>query len=203
MVNLIFQINNVIDLKRFQPLMLHPNGISAFEVAAGFNTLDFGMNNIDTAAGQAARIVKALRNFSRKGADEQIVLADIVEGLDTVLILFHSQMKEGIKLIRKLDNVPHIYCLPEALNQVWTNLLKNALQAMKFSGVLEISSTTTDDGITISFLDDGPGIPNDKLEEIFSPFVTTKSLGEGTGLGLSIVQEIIKKHGGEISVKNM
>ena len=91
-------------------------------------------------------------------------------------------------------------CLPDEINQVWTNLVHNALQAMDHKGTLSIGLRREGDWAHVSVGDSGCGIPEEIRERIFDPFFTTKPAGEGTGLGLDIVRKIIEKHGGRIAV---
>ena len=92
--------------------------------------------------------------------------------------------------------------LHDQLNQVWTNLVHNALQAMDYQGTLEVAVTETATDATVSVTDSGPGIPEDAQTRIFEPFYTTKPAGEGTGLGLAICRDIVQKHGGSLEVES-
>jgi two-component system NtrC family sensor kinase len=96
-----------------------------------------------------------------------------------------------------------VFCYPDELNQVWTNLIHNALQAMDYKGILTINATQQDTKVIITITDTGKGIPREIQDKIFEPFFTTKPTGEGSGLGLDIVQKIIEKHEGEIEVESM
>jgi two-component system NtrC family sensor kinase len=111
-------------------------------------------------------------------------------------------MKEGI--VTEVEIPPGLVVQGDgdALSQVWTNLLHNALQAMNGSGSIQISGWSEADHAGLSFRNDGPAIPDDVLPRIFEPFFTTKPEGEGTGLGLDIVQQIVQSHGGSISVQS-
>jgi signal transduction histidine kinase len=93
-----------------------------------------------------------------------------------------------------------VECLESELNQVWTNLIHNALQAMHNSGALKVSVFAQDGGVAVSVADNGPGIPEDIKVRIFEPFFTTKPIGEGSGLGLDIVKKILDKHHGRIDL---
>jgi signal transduction histidine kinase len=96
-----------------------------------------------------------------------------------------------------------VLCYPDELNQVWTNLLHNALQAMGHKGVLKIDVKHQDNVILVSITDSGQGIPPEIMPRIFEPFFTTKPPGEGSGLGLDIVQKILEKHQGELQVESV
>jgi len=145
-------------------------------------------------------VVFALKNYARFDSSGEMVKANLVEGIETVLTLYHNQLKHGVEVRRNLSEVPHIPCYPDELNQVWTNLVHNALQAMDHKGILTISLDCTDGNVVARFSDTGRGIPKELKERIFDPFFTTKPAGEGSGLGLHIVRRIIDKHEGQIRV---
>jgi signal transduction histidine kinase len=130
------------------------------------------------------------------------VEADIIEGIETVLTLYYNMLKHGIEVVREYESKPVITCYPDELNQVWTNLIHNSIQAMDGRGKLTISVSENDNNIAISITDTGKGIPDDIKDRIFEPFFTTKPQGEGSGLGLDIVRKIIEKHGGKIDFES-
>jgi signal transduction histidine kinase len=111
-------------------------------------------------------------------------------------------LKQGIEVIKNYQQVPAIFCYAEELNQVWTNLLHNAIQAMSNRGRLEISVFEESRQIVVQVTDSGSGIPPEIKERIFDPFFTTKPAGEGSGLGLDIVRKIVDKHQGKIEVNS-
>ena len=117
-----------------------------------------------------------------------------------VLTLYNNQIKQGVEVVKHYQDTPAILGYPDELNQVWTNLIHNALQAMNYKGKLELTVKKEDNYVVISIWDNGKGIPEEIKPRIFEPFFTNKPLGEGSGLGLNIVKRIIEKHGGEISV---
>ena len=160
---------------------------------------------IATATDRAAKVASALISYARRNAHEKKEAADIIEGIETILILYHNQLKLGVEIIRKYGDAPLIYCYPDQLNQVWTNLIHNALQAMANKGQLEIAVSTDErkENVIVCITDNGPGISPDVFPHIFDPFFTTKPDGEGSGLGLDIVKKIITKHGGTILVKSI
>jgi two-component system, NtrC family, sensor kinase len=126
----------------------------------------------------------------------------VVDGIETVLTLYSNSLKQGIELHQQYQSVPDIACYPDELNQVWTNLLHNAIQAMKGKGEMTIVVQTQERNsrphILVEVIDSGCGIPPEVLPKIFTPFFTTKPMGEGSGLGLDIVKKIIDKHQGTI-----
>jgi len=184
----------------FLPLMKHERAKLILETAYKLSGLQRSAQNIATAADRAAKVVFALKSYSRYDQSGEMTSADIAEGMDTVLTLYQSHLKHGVEVVRDYEEVPRILCLPDELNQVWTNLIHNSLQAMDYKGTLEIGVSKRDGSIAVSVTDSGPGIPDDVREKIFEPFFTTKPAGEGTGLGLDIVKKIVDKHDGRIEV---
>jgi len=148
--------------------------------------------------------VFALKTYARYDQSGEMIVANLTEGIETVLTLYQNQVKKGVEVIRHYAELPPVLCYPDELNQVWTNLIHNALQAMDYQGTLTIDVTTTiDQQAKISITDSGSGIPEELQLKIFEPFFTTKPPGEGSGLGLDIVKKIIEKHHGQIEVKSI
>ena len=118
--------------------------------------------------------------------------------------MLRSKLKQGVTVHREFDaDLPPIQALGTELNQVWTNIIDNAVGAMQGSGMLTLKTFRRDPWIVVQIIDDGPGIPPDVQPKVFDPFYTTKAPGEGTGLGLNISHNIIvQKHKGEIEVRS-
>lgn len=146
-------------------------------------------------------VVQNLRLFSRIDEAES-KRVDLHEAIDSTLRLLSRYYGSGrVRLVRQYGKLPLVDCYAGQLNQVWTNLLVNAAQAITGEGEVRISSRVEGEMVVISIADTGSGIEPDKLNRIFEPFFTTKPVGEGTGLGLSISYGIIEKHGGSITVE--
>jgi len=158
--------------------------------------------NIKLAVDKASKVIFALKKFAHKEQIEAKEKTDLIENLETVLILEHNQLKQGVEVIRDFDEIPLINCYPDELVQVWINLISNAIQAMNYSGVLTISIKNKADKVVVTITDTGHGIPEEIQGKIFDPFFTTKRAGEGTGIGLDIVQRIIEKHEAEIKLES-
>ncbi len=184
----------------FDILLRLPNVKAVLQVASRLALQQRNSQNIETAVERASKIVFALKNFSRQDSSGKMTLAVITEGIETVLTLYHNQLKHGIEVTCSFADIPPILCYPDQLNQVWTNLIHNAIQAMNEDGQLVIEVGKTDEWIETRISDSGEGIANDIQKKIFDPFFTTKLSGEGTGLGLDIVRRIVEKHRGEITV---
>lgn len=169
-------------------------------------------SNITNAVDKASKVVFALRNYARYDHSGKKVKAQVVNGIETVLELYHNQLKQGIEVMRNYTAVPEILCYPDELNQVWTNLIHNAIQAMNSRGLLEIkvycelgelaNSLIRKPSIVVSIIDSGSGIQPEIKSRIFEPFFTTKSSGQGSGLGLDISKKIVEKHQGAINVES-
>ncbi|WP_170845698.1 sensor histidine kinase [Parapedobacter composti] len=169
--------------------------------------IDFLLKGMHEGAHRTAEIVRSLRIFSRTDGDS-LKYADINEGLESTLVILNSLIREETRVVRQYGQLPEIACYPGKLNQVFLNIITNALYAIhkKFNGkpggVLGIKTDVDADNVYISIKDNGIGMPADIRDRIFEPFFTTKEVGEGTGLGLSIVYNTIKKHQGEIKIES-
>ncbi|MCV6639450.1 response regulator [Candidatus Albibeggiatoa sp. nov. NOAA] len=172
-----------------------------FEILYQLTSLQRSSKTIETASERASKIILALKSFARYDHTGEKDTADIVHGLETVLTLYHNQLKHGVEVILNFEEVPHISCFPDELNQVWMNLIHNALQAMDYKGVLSVDITRHQEFIKISISDTGSGIPKEVQEKMFKPFFTTKPAGEGSGLGLDIVLKIVEKHQGKLELE--
>jgi signal transduction histidine kinase len=188
------------DIEPFLPLLNHSEVNTIFDAANKLSMMKRSSQTISIAVERASKIVFALRNFARFDHSGEKVKANITETLETVLTIYHNQIKRNTVLMRNYEDVPMTYCFPDELNQVWTNLIHNALQAMNYEGTLTVGirHDAASNAIVVSVQDTGTGIPKDIREKIFQPFFTTKAAGEGSGLGLDIVRKIIEKHDGQI-----
>jgi len=149
------------------------------------------------AVGQIQRIVGALKSYSHLDQQATRVEADLHEGLETTLALLHHTLRD-IVVERRYGTLPRVPVYVDELNQVWTNLIQNAQQALGGKGTIAIETLVEGQTAIVRVIDDGPGVPADVLPRIFEPFFTTKPKGEGTGLGLGICRQIINKHGGDM-----
>jgi signal transduction histidine kinase len=126
---------------------------------------------------------------------------DIHEGLESTLVILKHKIKQGITVERNYDrSLPRLEAYASELNQVWTNLMDNAIDAMNGEGVLRLRTYAQDEALVVEIGDEGPGIPAGVLPHIFEPFYTTKEPGKGTGLGLHVSNLIVQKHRGKIEV---
>ena len=165
-------------------------------------TLKKSIENINDATGKVSKIVYALKSYSHFQSSDKKIQVDIRIGIENVLTLYNNLIKQGVEVIRNFENVPEIFVFPDDLNQVWTNIIQNAIYAMKNRGILTISIFKENEFVVVSIKDNGSGIPDEIKEKIFSAFFTTKPQGEGSGLGLHIVKKIIDKHNGMIKLSS-
>jgi signal transduction histidine kinase len=187
-------------LDEFYPLLQHDRSSFILDVAYNIARLKGNSQTIQMAVDRVAKIVFALKSYARHDHSESQVLTQITEGLDTILTLYQNQIKQGLQVQQQYTPVPAIWCYPDELNQVWNNLVHNAIQAMGNQGTLTLRVRQQGGCLQIDVEDTGKGIPPEVMPRIFEPFFTTKAIGEGSGLGLDIVKKIIDKHHGKIFV---
>jgi len=190
------------NIDEFLPLLRSPESSFVLKAAYNLSGLGRGMKNISTATDRTSKMVFALKSYARFDARGEPVRSDLTEGIETVLTLYQNQLKQGIEVIRNYGEVPAMLCYPDELNQVWTNLIHNAIQTMESGGTLTADVFREGENAVVRISDSGKGIPDEIKDRIFEPFFTTKPAGEGSGLGLDIVRKIIEKHNGEISVES-
>jgi signal transduction histidine kinase len=160
------------------------------------------LEEITRSAGRISDLVAAVKGYSHmdRGADRE--RADVHAGLDqTLTMLGHVIKKKGARVERAYgEGVPEICVAPGEINQVWTNLLDNALDAIAAGGAVRVETRREGPLVAVAIADDGPGIPPEVQERIWDPFFTTKPPGEGTGLGLDIVHRVVMQHEGTVEV---
>ncbi|MEG3835933.1 ATP-binding protein [Microcoleus sp. AT8-B1] len=168
------------------------------------------LSSMKMGADRIREIVVSMRNFSRSD-DGKMKSADIHEGIDSTLVILNHRIKQGIQVIKQYGNLPAVECYPAQLNQVFMNIISNAIDALEevkkedkgYSPTIWVSTEiTADNTVTVKIRDNGPGIAAACVQQIFDPFFTTKSIGKGTGLGLAISYQILAKHQGKIEVNS-
>ncbi|MDV3127495.1 ATP-binding protein [Mycobacterium sp. 21AC1] len=165
------------------------------------------MNQIAEASKRISALLAGAKQYSQMDR-APYQSADVHELLHSTLMMFGDRIgKEGkgIRLVKDCDkSLPELQCYPGDLNQVWTNLIENAIQAMDGKGTLTVRTFREGDLVRVEICDDGPGISEDIIERIFTPFFTTKAFGEGTGLGLDLAWRIVvEKHRGDLRVQSV
>jgi signal transduction histidine kinase len=197
---LLSQMGIASDLDFMMPLLQAPDNVFILATAHDFAMVQNNSQNIKLAVDRASRIVFALKNYARQSSTGEMVMASVIDGIETVLTIYQSQIERSVALTKDYRSVPSILCYPDELTQVWSNLIGNALQAMNYQGHLKIAVFEQASQIVVEITDSGYGIPPEIQDQIFEPFFTTKPMGEGSGLGLNIVRKIVNKHQGKIKV---
>lgn len=170
--------------------------------------INFLLKGIADGASRTAEIVKGLRVFSRLDEDD-LKKADINEGLNSTLVIVNHLLNNTIAVEKNYAGVPLVECFPGKLNQVFLNMMSNAIHAIhkrwgeEPNGKLTLSTWADDDNVYVSIRDNGTGMDDMTRKKLFEPFFTTKDVGEGTGLGLSIAYNTIRKHNGSIQVNSV
>ena len=161
------------------------------------------LNEVQSSAQRISEIVKAVKTYSFLD-QAPVQQVDIHEGLENTLVMLRHNLKTGVTVKKEYDlNLPRIEGYGSELNQVWTNIIDNAISAMDGHGELTIKTYMQDTNVIVELADNGPGIPPDVQARVFEPFFTTKGPGIGTGLGLHIVYNIIvDKHHGHVKVNS-
>ncbi len=211
------------DIEAFVPLFGAENIAFIMQVAYNLVSQQKNSQNIITAVERASKVVFALKSYTHQSHTGEMIEANVADGIDVVLTLYQNQLKQGVEVVKNYQDVPLIRCSPDELNQVWTNLIHNAIQAMENRGKLAIevfqqnnlqlpttearaagdpSTGSEARFVVVQITDSGPGIPKEIQDRIFEPFYTTKAAGEGSGLGLDIVRKIVEKHQGQIAVES-
>ena len=165
-------------------------------------TLNRLVEQIESGTTRIADLVHAIKQYSYMDQSPEQEI-DVHEGLENTLIMLHYRLKHGVEVMRDYDrSLPRICARGSELNQVWTNLIDNAIDAMSGRGELVVRTASEYNGLLVEIRDSGPGIPEAIRSRIFEPFFTTKPVGEGTGLGLDAVYRIVQKHRGQIEVES-
>jgi len=161
------------------------------------------MREIEDSTGRISTLVGAAKQYSQMDR-APYQMTDVHEGLESTLVMLTHKIGDGVQVVRDFDRtLPRIPAFAGELNQVWTNLIDNAVSAMGGQGTLTVRTWRDRDNVVVDIGDTGPGIPRHIRERIFEPFFTTKPVGEGTGLGLDISWRIaVQRHGGDIRVKS-
>jgi signal transduction histidine kinase len=182
------------------PAEAWPDFLSRIAASLSIGTL---LDQIENSTGRISDLVRAIKEYTYmdQGPDQEV---DIHKGLESTLLMLRHRLKQGITVKLDFDRMlPKIGARGSELNQVWTNLIDNAIDAMDGKGELRIRTARELDRLLVEIADNGPGIPPDVQAHIFDPFFTTKGVGQGTGLGLETARRIIREHSGEITVQSV
>jgi signal transduction histidine kinase len=199
---------------------LAQRGITPEALASLFDNLDSGtaraalvriaavveiaglLNEIESSTSRISDLVRAIKEYTYMD-QSPVQNVDVVKSLETTLTILNHKLKRGVAVQREYQPVPFLVnSFGSELNQVWTNLIDNAIDAMSGKGELRVRTYRDDGCVVVEIGDNGPGISKEIESHIFEPFFTTKGVGEGTGLGLDTVQRIVRKHKGNIQVQS-
>jgi signal transduction histidine kinase len=181
------------------PPASHADALGWLEARLNLKSL---VSQVEQSTGRIAELVKAVKSYSYMD-QSPMQEVDIHEGIESTLTMLGHKLK-NVTLVRAFDrSVPHIMAYGSELNQVWTNLIDNAIHAVNGAGKICVGTSREDDQLVIEIVDNGPGIPVEVQSHLFEPFFTTKGVGAGTGLGLVISNRIVgDRHGGEIEFES-
>jgi signal transduction histidine kinase len=161
------------------------------------------LDEIESGTSRISDLVRAIKEYTYMD-QTPLQNVDIVKSLETTLTILNHKLKHGITVERRYQKIPlMVNSFGSELNQVWTNIIDNAIDAMGGEGKLQVRTYREDSCVVVEITDNGPGIPPEVQSHIFEPFFTTKGVGEGTGLGLDTAQRIVKKHRGNIQVNSV
>ncbi|MGB8658731.1 MAG: ATP-binding protein [Candidatus Zixiibacteriota bacterium] len=198
-------LGGILGYSQFALEKINQKPISQFSQEDHTSFLQF-LTDIEEQTKRCRSIIQSLLKFSRASRKEESEPTDLSSVIKETLVFTKHQIEKGnVTLVQSLaDSLPLINGHPSELQQIFTNLILNALQAMPGGGTLTITSRVREDrrAVEVSFADTGVGIPEENVGKIFEPFFTTKRVGEGTGLGLSVSYGLVKNHGGEIEVES-
>jgi len=175
--------------------------LALVRIAASVEVADV-LNEIESSASRISDLVSAIKEYTFM--DQTTVQSvDLVKGLETTLVIMNHKLRKGVEVKRDYRDTPLLVdSFGSELNQVWTNIIDNAIDAMSGKGELRIHTSLQNGCAYVEIGDNGPGIPPEIEPRIFEPFFTTKRVGEGTGLGLDTVQRIVRKHRGNVQVES-
>jgi signal transduction histidine kinase len=159
------------------------------------------LSEIKESTSRVSGLVGAVKSYSQMDR-ASLQRVDLTEGLESTLVMLGHRLRDGVTVVRDYaPDVPPVEVYAGALNQVWTNLIDNAVDAMSGHGTLQVSTRVEDHGVVVEITDDGPGMDPEVAQRAFEPFFTTKEVGKGTGLGLDIARRIVvERHRGTITV---
>ena len=186
-----------------RPCRRHPGGTGprpGLKWVANTYAVDTLLSELKESTRRISELIAAVRSYTQMDR-ASLQRIDVTEGLDSTLVMLGHQLR-GVTVVRDYGtDVPMIDSYAGELNQVWTNLIDNAIDAMGGTGTLHVATRVEDGDVVVDIGDTGPGMPPEVAARAFEPFFTTKDVGQGTGLGLDIARRIVvERHGGTISV---
>ncbi|HUO17448.1 MAG TPA: ATP-binding protein [Verrucomicrobiae bacterium] len=185
----------------FAALGAETGGVALTRIAASVEIAEL-LHEIESSTSRISELVAAIKEYTYMD-QSPVQNVDIVKSLETTLTIMNHKLKRGVTVKREYQRVPLLVnSFGSELNQVWTNIIDNAIDAMGGKGELTVRTYREDGCVVVEIDDSGPGIPEEIQTRIFEPFFTTKGVGEGTGLGLDTVRRIVRKHNGNVQVNS-
>ncbi len=191
------------DLERFIKILKLNHGSGIVETASIISTLYSIGEVIENSEEKMAVVIKSLRALAYTESEGALTAISPSESIDNVLKLYFTKTVGNVTIEKFYNSEKKIICFEDQLNLIWINLINNALQAMRYSGRLEIKVNEVPDGLSVSFSDTGPGIPEEIQSMIFNSFFTTKKYGEGSGIGLNLVKNILNRIDGDVTFSSI
>jgi len=194
------------DLEKIKNSVSEQNLESIVQWVASVLNTERMVSEIQEASDRISTLVKSIKSYTHMDRGQDVQTFDVHDGIrNTLTMLNHKLRKNNVKVLEEYaKGLPPVSGMPGELNQIWTNVIDNAIDAMhgRDGQQLEIRTTTDGKFVKIYITDNGPGIPEEVRSRIFDPFFTTKGVGEGTGLGLDVVRRIVTQHRGDIKVQS-
>ena len=182
-------------------IIQYDNRFDYLELIYSVKAIRFFIDTILQASERASGVIKNLRFYLKEGTETEMTQVHLIHSIQTVISIFSHELKRGIELNINVSDKIYLFGYEAKIYQIWSNIIKNALDAMKSRGVISIHATETEEHITVKISNYGPQIPEKIRDRIFDKFFTTKDESAGTGLGLNIVKQVMDEHRGEISLE--
>jgi signal transduction histidine kinase len=186
------------DFVKILPLLKKKKYVELLHTVKKISWLYASNRIIKISLEKSSKVINALKMYSYHNTPGAFVHTNIISEIEILLTLYYNKYKHGVEIIKNFSNIPLVNCIPDRLEQVWINILNNALQAINYNGKIEISISAENNYVNVSISNNGAEIPEDVKNHIFTPFFTTKKMGEGTGIGLYFCKKIVEEHNGKI-----
>ncbi len=183
-------------------IMHYDNRFDYLELIYSVKAIKFFIDTILHASERASGVIKNLRFYLKEGTNTQMANVHLRSSIQTVLSIFSHELKKGMDLNMQVSDNIYIYGYEAKIYQIWSNIIKNALDAMKSKGIITINAFESSEYLTVKISNNGPMIPDKIREKIFDKFFTTKDESSGTGLGLNIVKQVMDEHRGQVSLES-
>ncbi|MBU6158818.1 MAG: GHKL domain-containing protein [Bacteroidetes bacterium] len=181
-------------------ILQQSNQLAFLELIYSVKAVRFFIATILAASEKASAVIKNLRFYLKEGSATEMSQVNLSNSIQTVLSIFSHEIKKGVEIEMDVPEELYLFGYEAKIYQLWSNIIKNAIDAMNSKGIILIRAHENEDRITIHISNNGPQIPEDIRDKIFDKFFTTKESSQGTGLGLNIVRQVMDEHRGQVSV---